>query len=123
MFNGIPEKDGAGDYDEVCKIVRNYLKVEINMADIDYCFRLGRGTEVDGRTRPVAVRFVNRWYRNKIFNEKKKLKGTKVVLNEFLISTTLSSYKSVRDKVVAKICWTRRGGLYASSGNGKTRFR
>lgn len=123
VFNGIPEKDGAGDYDQVCKIIRNYLKVEINMSDIDYCFRLGRRAEVDGRIRPIAVRFVNRWYRNKIFNEKKKLKGTKVVLNEFLISSTLSLYKSVRDKLGARKCWTWRGGIYASGGNGKTRIR
>lgn len=123
VFNGIPEKDGASDYEEIRKVVKNYLKIDINMADVDFCYRLGRKGGTDGQIRPVAVRFVNRWFRDKIFGEKKKLKGSKIVISEFLISGTLSLYKKVRDKVGTGNCWTWRGGIYAFVNENKIKIR
>lgn len=122
VINGIPEKDGSNDYEEVCKVVKNFLKIDITMADIDFCYRIGKKESTD-KVRPLTVRFVNRWFRDKIFSEKRKLKGSKVVISEFLLSKTLALYKKVRDKVGVKSCWTWKGGIYVLDGNSRKKIR
>lgn len=122
VVNGIPEKNGSNDCEEVCKVVKNFLKIDINMADIDFCYRIGKKGSTD-KVRPLAVRFVNRWFRDKIFGEKRKLKGSKLVINEFLLSKTLAFYKKVREKVGARNCWTWRGWIYVSIDNNKKKIR
>lgn len=113
VINGIPEKQPGDAINEAILVFNRKIKIEVTMRDIDCAYRLGRKN--DNKTvRPVAVVFTNRWLRDKIFWAKKALKGTDTVISEMLTSDNLKLYKSARQKLGAKQCWTWRGSVYAT---------
>lgn len=118
IINGVKENGSFDSCDVIAKIISTHFKVEFSKGAIDYCYRLGKATD-RGKMRPLAVRFVNRWLRDYVFNTKKCLKGSGIVVNEFLSTEMLSLYKSVRERVGARKCWTWRGKVYISENQEK----
>lgn len=117
IINGIPESQSENAPREVCKLVKQHLKIDISTIDIDYCYRLGRPDPQ--KVRPVAVRFVNRWVRDDIFKTKKNLKGSGLVITEQLIYKNLLLFKKVRSSVGVKNCWTFNGKVFVLCNNQK----
>lgn len=113
VFNGLKEVESVSNYDEVCKIINQYFRINISKSDIDYCYRLGKVVDKT-RVRPLVVNFVHRWLRDSLYNTKKCLKGSKIVLNECLTGEKLALYKTVREKVGVKKCWTWKGRVFVS---------
>ena len=73
--HGFAELTGEGT-DEIILETLNYnLDLEIATNDIEKTHRLGRPRQSDGRRRAIIVKFVRCNYRNKVFSNKKKLKG------------------------------------------------
>lgn len=122
IFNGINENGGSDVYEEVCGMVKNYFGVDVSMRDIDFCHRLGKQSD-PAKTRPVVVRFISRWLRDKLYREKRKLKGSKVVISEFLEGPVLEIYKKIRSKLGGKDCWTWNGRIYAIVSGDKKQIK
>lgn len=116
VINGIVEKQGINTCEEVSNFIKSYLNIDISPSDIDFCYRLGR-PDASQKNRPLAVRFVNRWLRDGIFNKKKNLKGSGFVISEQLINKNLVLYKKVRAIVGAKNTWTWKGKVYVAKNN------
>lgn len=125
IFHGIKE-DNESDYEKIVCVIKTKLKVDIKKDNISHVYRLGKKT--DGRnfqkkvnnniSRPVVVRFCNLWMRDMVFNSKKNLKGSEIMLTEFLTSENLKLYKVCKDKF-KKSAWTYRGCVYISANNKK----
>ncbi|XP_072403149.1 uncharacterized protein [Diabrotica undecimpunctata] len=81
IINGVDEKEKDDLPDVITNIINNKPILSTNLVD---CYRLGKKRNLDKRPRPVAVVFVNRWLKTKVFNQKKNLKGCSVVISEML---------------------------------------
>lgn len=125
VINGIPEKGHSESaVDIVVKVIRD-AKSEITIlpSDINFAYRLGKkGDDSDRNIRPLAVAFVNRWKRDRIFESKKMFKGTKVVISEMLSPEKLRLFKKVRDRVGVRECWTWKGNVYVSINGERKRI-
>lgn len=116
VISGIAEEPETNNLCEfVADVINNKMpNISITAIDINYCFRLGKKeNRKSTRPRPLSIMFVNRWMRNKVFNAKKCLKGTPVVINEWLTSARMEIYKKTCEKVGFKSTWTRNGQIYA----------
>nr|CAI5832323.1 unnamed protein product [Callosobruchus analis] len=113
-FFGIQEGDTRVLPETIAKFITSKFDVEVTVADINYCYRMGAistssRADRSKRPRPVAVFFVNRWLRDRVFYAKSVLKGSGVVLCELLSNSVLELYKQAKLVLGAKNVWTWRG--------------
>lgn len=112
LIHGIPETK-SDIFIDVCEIFKNQMGVDIDKNDINSCQRMGR-KKVNSdkeRPRPVAVDFCRRWTRDTVFVNKRKLKGSKILITELLSIENLLLLKETR-KVFGKSVWTHNGLVY-----------
>nr|CAI5845128.1 unnamed protein product [Callosobruchus analis] len=112
-FFGIQEGDTRVLPETIAKFITSKFDVEVTVADINYCYRMGAistssRADRSKRPRPVAVFFVNRWLRDRVFFAKSVLKGSGVVLCELLSNSVLELYKQAKLVLGAKNVWTWR---------------
>lgn len=122
VVNGIAETDDENLYEVIPKFISKKLQINITDKDIDYSYRIGKKNESQ-KPRPIAVRFVNRWLRDKVFYVKKNLKGSGIVLTEYLVNKIQVLYKKVREMVGPRNCWTFNARIYVSINNTKKTVR
>ncbi|VEN54497.1 unnamed protein product [Callosobruchus maculatus] len=116
-FFGIQEGDTSVLPETMAKFITSKFNFEVTVADINYCYRMGASSTTSTssradrskRPRPVAVFFVNRWLRDRVFYAKSVLKGSAVMLCELLSDSVLQLYKQAKLILGAKNVWTRRG--------------
>nr|CAI5869826.1 unnamed protein product [Callosobruchus analis] len=119
---GIPEVDPRTLTETIAKFFSSKLKLDVGPADINVCYRMGASAPADKsgkRPRPVAVYFVNRWLRDKIFFAKSALKGSGAVISEIRTESALELYKKIKTVVGAKNVWTWRGNIFTLKNNNK----
>nr|CAI5835546.1 unnamed protein product [Callosobruchus analis] len=95
-FFGIQEGDTRVLPETIAKFITSKFDVEVTVADINYCYRMGAistssRANRSKRPRPVAVFFVNRWLRDRVFYAKSVLKGSGVVLCELLSNSDFNT--------------------------------
>lgn len=103
-------------YAEVCNVLCSKLKADITIKDLTACYRFGRNGNKSAR--PVVVDFVHEWRRDCIFREKKKLKGSRIVITEMLVPAKRKLLKEVASRLGREKCWTWQGNVYAAFENG-----
>lgn len=110
-------------YKEVCSNLSTMLGMSVTKSDINNCYRLGRKTGGgDAKPRPVVVDFVHQWRRDQVFAEKRRLKGSGLVMYEMLTNSRLQLFRKVKEKLGFKSCWTWRGNIYACINNVRRRI-
>ncbi|KAG5863512.1 hypothetical protein JTB14_001344 [Gonioctena quinquepunctata] len=82
VINGIDEKERE-DLLDVVKLINHKLKLSISNINIDNCYRMEKIRQ-DKKPRLLAVKFVNKWMKHKVFVVKKNLKKSGVVISEML---------------------------------------
>lgn len=105
--------------DKVVLDIINNMKVNTNgkdiiygMEDIENCFRIGK--PLRGKPRPILVNFIHQSSKNLIYNEKKKLKGSGIVIREDLTKEKANIVKMALEKVGdGGNVWTNHGRIYA----------
>ncbi|KAG5874444.1 hypothetical protein JTB14_016992 [Gonioctena quinquepunctata] len=122
VINGIDEKEKEDLLDVVVKLINHKLKLSISNINIDNCYRMGKKRQ-DKKPRPLAVKFVNKWMKHKVFVVKKNLKGSGVVISEMLSYENRQLFSKVRESVGAKNCWTYEGNIYAFLNNTRKLIR
>ena len=122
VFHGIEEGDKENTDDKVLHVINNTLGLgDISIDDIQRSHRIGpnqpgrqlRSSQPTKKTRPIIVRFLNWRDRKKIFINKKKLKGSKIVITENLTRNRYILYKTVVEKHGVKNTWTSDGHIMA----------
>ena len=115
--HGVPACDDPEN--AVIKLFSETLGVPIERAAIDRCHRLGAASMNDNKPRAIIVTFQSYKVRQKIFNAKRCLKGTKIVITGSLTklrSELLHKAKSARS---VKATWTSDGRIICLLTNGK----
>lgn len=105
-------------YEELLNLFSDKMGVNVKKSDINQCYRFGKSDTKKDKPRPVAVQFCQRWLRDSIFFNKKKLKGSRVMVTEMLTFDNLNLFKKCRE-LMGTSAWTFNGLIYVSSSDGR----
>jgi len=111
VIHGVKEVKGENVVELALKIINDNIKIDnfsIEMGMIDNCHRLGGGGK---NGRPIIIKFTSFLVKNKIWTQKKQLKGTGIVMTESLTKSGAGLFKSAKDKFNSKNVWTRNGAI------------
>lgn len=111
-FYGIKENQKENPKKIIMEIISNKLGIKIKETKIESCFRVGK-LEKD-KVRPILVIFSRIDVKQNVFGNKKKLKGTKVVIREDLTNGKLRIFKIALKQMEKKgLVWTNNCSIYA----------
>ncbi|CAG9815500.1 unnamed protein product [Phaedon cochleariae] len=114
IIHGFKE-DNDHILDGLLNLFNTKLGIDINKFDISHVFRMGKNT---AKTRPVAVKFVRRWMRDLVFSNKKKFKGSSIVVTEMLTTDNMKIFQKARSHF-KNAAWTFNGLTYVEYGGAK----
>ncbi|RVE40669.1 hypothetical protein evm_014681 [Chilo suppressalis] len=117
LISGIPESEDEDLSTVVATLMKKHLGItEISTSSIKACFRLGSVT--NRRVRPVVVRFVDADVRNDVWKGKTKLKGTSLVISEYLTRSRQGLFQASREHFGVRRVWTAGGNIYIKTPDG-----
>lgn len=120
LIHGIVE----GDSEDPVVLVEDVVE-KLNLSDsfsseecIEKVYRLGKKKDkASGNPRPLLVTFTKQKYKNKFWYSKKKLKGTKILITEFLTRGRQELYRRCRIAFGPGKVWTQDGSINVLVGN------
>ena len=122
MVHGLSKTTLENTDDLVIKLFKNDMDIEIFSGDIDRSHRIGKEKDDPNKARPVIVKFTKYNDRDKIFRNKKRLKGKKMSITESLTGLRMSKLKVARDEFGFRNVWSTDGRiLYKEEGSDQTR--
>lgn len=118
---GVPESSNE-NCDELVLNVCKAVGADITVRDIDRCHRVG--PKSPGKTRPIIVKLTSYRYRQQIFINKRKLKGSSTTIREDLTTTRLAILKAAIERFGLFNCWSHEGDIIIKKPDGsKIRVR
>ena len=87
------------------------LDLGITLQDIARTHRIGEPKKTRGKPRPVLVKFVQYNDRNRIFRNKKKLKGQKISITESLTKIRMDELRQAKETYGLTNVWTNDGTI------------
>ena len=120
LIHGVEEKPKEDTEAIVMGIFDSKLQAGVKENDVTRTHRLGRKRiEQDGKkSRPIIVKFLSYRQRNKVFSNKKKLKGHGIVITENLTRKRYSLLQKCIDSHGKNNCWTLDGRIYCKTDDG-----
>lgn len=116
---GVPEIKGESTDEVVSKLCKDKLGLDISPALIDCSHRLpGR----ESQFRPIIVTFVSRNTKKLVYNNKKLLKGSKIVIKEDLTNRRFQLLKMAAEKYGFKNAWSYEGKILVKVANNVMRI-
>ena len=105
----------------VLDVFRNIMGMRIGIDEVERTHRLGRKAYINSTRedrlpksgRPIIIKFSAYRKRQEIFSNKKKLKGSDLLLTENLTKTRMHLLTKAREIVGVKNCWTVDGRIVA----------
>lgn len=120
---GVVEKKGENTDTLLIDIFKNKLNVDVSLSDIDRSHRVGAvqqpGPDGKIKHRPIIVKFVSYRVRRLVFENKKKLKGSSVSVQEDLTALRAKLLQDVGKVYGPKNTWTLDGRINWIDGNNK----
>ncbi|KAI4466558.1 l1 transposable element-related [Holotrichia oblita] len=111
---GVPERDNEDTNEVVIDLCKNKLNLDIPSDKID-CSHRRRAKESNHR--PILVKFISRDKKKSVYNNKKKLKGTKIVIKEDLTASNNQLLKEAVKKYGGKSAWSNDGKIFIKVHN------
>jgi hypothetical protein len=102
---------------KVCDIFTDLVGVKTVAGDIEVAHRVGR---VGDKARPVLVRFFDRKKRDAILQNRRKLKGKNVVVDEDLTYLNYKLLRTAQSHTATMSVWSSNGKVLAKLKNGQT---
>ena len=122
LVHGLSKTTLENTDDLVITLFKNDMDIEIFSGDIDRSHRIGKEKDDPNKARPVIVKFTKYNDRDKIFRNKKRLKGKKMSITESLTGLRMSKLKVARDEFGFRNVWSTDGRiLYKEEGSDQTR--
>ena len=117
LLHGVQENENENTDDIVLKTMSEELDIEIKENDLDRTHRIGNRNRKDGKPRAIIVKFTRYATRNKIYSNKKKLKGKNFLITESLTSRRYHLLKEAQEKYGVKNVWTSDGRISFKQNN------
>ena len=111
LLHGVKEGDNEDTDKIVVKLTQDDLGEEIDVADLDRTHRIGNSKNLNGKTRPIIVKFARYNVRKRIFGNKKKLKGKPVSITESLTKFRVEKLQEARETHGRENVWTYDGRI------------
>lgn len=110
---GVPEEAGENTNVLVLDIFNSTLNVNLSTTDIDRTHRIGRTSEK--KPRAIIIKFVSYQSKSLVYLNKKKFKGSKIVLREDLTRKRLDVYMEAVSRYGLRRVNTRDGKIVVRS--------
>lgn len=110
---GIREKEN----EDIVDTLKRETKLEFLKENIEYAYRMGK-TTADG-CRAIFVRFTQQKYKLEIINNRKNLRGTKIIIADDLTKRTHEILKEAVAKLGKKNVWCMNGKIWYRNGPAK----
>nr|CAH7759654.1 unnamed protein product [Callosobruchus chinensis] len=104
------------------QILDSRLGIKLIAEDIVSCTRIGKRQQ-NTRPRGILVTFVKMSTRQHIYNKKKMLKGSGIVVKEDLTESRLKLMEAAIDKTSLKNVWSYNGTIYVMKGSQRISVR
>lgn len=111
---GVPEQQGENTDLTVIQICREKLKINLTLDMIDVSHRLP-GKE--GVHKPIIVKFVSRNTKKSIYNKKRMLKNSKIVIAEDLTKRRNQLLKEAKRRLGHKNAWSSDCKIFVKYNN------
>ena len=99
--------------------ITEHLGIEVKGRDLDRSHRIG-AKRSDGTGRPIIAKFARYNVRASVYREKRKFKGTRIVLTESLTKKRVGQLNAARDKFGKNNVWTSDGEILTLTKDKKT---
>ena len=109
LLHGVVETNAECTDDIIIKTCAEELGIDVKQEDLDRSHRLGKVKRNDNKPRPIIVKFARYAVRNKVFSNKKKLKGKKLLITESLTVYRMKLLDEARRKYAVRNVWTYDG--------------
>ncbi|CAG9790317.1 unnamed protein product [Diatraea saccharalis] len=117
LFCGVPEEPNEDLKTAVTTLLRKHLGIrEIEPSSIKLCHLLG--APAVGRSRPVVFRFFNSNLRATVWKLKTKLKGSSLVLKEFLTKPREAVFHAAPSHFGIPNVWSADGNIFVKTPDG-----
>lgn len=117
LIHGVPEGEDEDTVALAVDVCRLRVKCDVSAGDMSRCFRTGRSQT--GRKRPILVHFSNVGLRDKVWFAKTALKGSGIVISEFLTHPRHAAFMAARERFGVDRCWTREGVIIVLDADGE----
>lgn len=112
----VPEAEDEDLQERIYDIFKNTMNVALEKSDLMSVFRVGRRNA--NKARHVLVTLKDNSKKMIVYNSKKKLKGSKIIMKEDLTVNRLNIIKIASDKYGFKNVWTINGIIFARTDKG-----
>lgn len=112
---GIPEKQNENTDAIVINLLKEKLNIDLGIDRIERSHRIGNLKT----GRHIIVKFSSYRDRHRIFENRRKLKGTGIVISEDLTKTRLNILKSAQKKFNRENVWSLDGTIWIKINNQK----
>lgn len=101
--------------EEVIKLMNTKLAINLTHKDIDICYRVGNKKE--GKARGVFIKLHDYMVKHKIYNKKRMLKGTGIIIREDLTGPRMELLGMAIEKYGMRNVWTDSGRIFINKDN------
>ena len=120
LIHGIAEEKEEITDEVIINTLNEKLDLDITLRDIERTHRIGELKKARGKIRPIIVKFVRYNDRNRVFRNKKKLKGQKISITESLTKIRMDKLRQAKETYGFTNVWTNDGKiLFKSDSNAK----
>ena len=95
--------------DDIIKTCAEELGIDIKQEDLDRSHSLGKVKRYDNKPQQIIVKFARFAVRNKVFSNRKKLKGKKLLTTESLTVYRMKLLDEPKQKYGIRNIWTYDG--------------
>lgn len=117
LIHGVPEVDNEDTVALAVDVCARRIKCKVTDADVGRCFRTGRSQA--GQKRPILVHFRDVALRDEVWFAKTALKGSGIVISEFLTHPRYAAFMAARERFGVNKCWTREGVIVVLDADGE----
>ena len=118
-ITGIDETAGEITDVIVKKLVEEKLGVKLGDKDIERCHRVGKPNNKSKKPRNILIKFTSYKPRSTVIKQRRKLKGTKITIQEDLTKQNQELLKKASRKPGVVSSWTQDGRVYVSVATSK----
>ena len=112
FIHGVGEK-AREDTDKVVLEVAEKVGVNLDQKNINRSHRLGpKRQNLDKKPRPIILSLISYAQKKELYDNKKKLKGTKIFISESLTQSRCALYEKCIERFGKNNCWTYDGRIF-----------
>lgn len=121
LVHGVPESKNEDTSTSVVAAIAVKCNLpDLCAADLRSSHRMGKPrTDKNSKPRPILVKFCEANTRNKVWDSKKGLKGSKITLSEFLTKPRHDVFMAAREYFGISSAWTQDGWIHVKTADGK----